>query len=227
MKVELLHYTPLWVSARAIRKCWASEGKSDTDLLFDCCYDSCGNIINNEAGDKDKELIARVGNKFKHKSTLEHLVYSFDIEGISRACLQELARHRVASYSVKSTRYTLKELKNEDDIISRGTWSKAMVGNYVVLTDNNSIDNTIAKALHRLQAELREGISNDIAKYMLPEAYRTSLVMTINARSLQNFLELRTGKSALWEIQELAREMYAVVPDEHKYLFEEYVLEGS
>jgi thymidylate synthase (FAD) len=98
MQVELLHNTPLWVASKAIRKCWASEAKSDN------------------GGEKDKELIHRIGNKNKHKSTLEHLVYSFDIDGISRACLQELARHRIASYSVKSSRYTLKELKAEEYI---------------------------------------------------------------------------------------------------------------
>ncbi len=64
--------------------------------------------------DKDKELINRVGNKFKHSSTLEHLNYTFYIQGISRACLQEVARHRHTSPSVKSTRYTLKELKNDE-----------------------------------------------------------------------------------------------------------------
>ena len=109
MKVELLHNTPLWVCAKAIRKCWASEDKSDTTTE----YDDVEHRYITMTGDKDKELINRVGNKNKHKSTLEHLVYTFDVDGISRACLTELARHRIASYSVKSTRYTLKELKNE------------------------------------------------------------------------------------------------------------------
>lgn len=96
MKITLNHYTPLLICADAIRTCWQSFDKSD------------------DGGEKDKELIDRVGNKFKHASTLEHLVYNFYIEGVSRALLQELARHRMASLSVKSTRYTLKELKNEE-----------------------------------------------------------------------------------------------------------------
>ena len=96
MKVTLNYYTPLIFCANAIRTCWQSFDKSD------------------EGGEKDRELIDRVGNKFKHASTLEHLVYNFYIQGISRALLQELARHRIASLSVKSTRYTLKELKNEE-----------------------------------------------------------------------------------------------------------------
>jgi hypothetical protein len=59
----------------------------------------------------------RVGNKYRHASILEHVTYNFSIEGISRACLQELARHRMASLSVKSTRYTLKELKDTNQAL--------------------------------------------------------------------------------------------------------------
>ena len=95
MQVTLLNYTPLNICSHAIRTCWQSFEKGDN------------------GGEKDVELIERVGNKFKHASTLEHLSYNFYIQGISRALLQELARHRIASLSVKSTRYTLKELKKE------------------------------------------------------------------------------------------------------------------
>lgn len=110
MTVELIYNTPLWVCSKAIRRCWASEDKSDTKL--DKSYPfGTGNLI---CGVKDKELIERVGNKNKHKSTLEHLVYTFDIDGAPRYVLQELARHRIASYSVKSSRYTIKEIKDEE-----------------------------------------------------------------------------------------------------------------
>ena len=201
MNIELLHFTPLWVCAKAIRKCWASEDKSDT--------------VDGICGDKDKELINRVGNKNKHKSTLEHLVYTFDVDGISRACLQELARHRIASYSVKSTRYTLKELKEADKM-----------KHFLVLTGNTELDYANIDYLLLLKNKLLAGsIANDVAKYMLPEAYKTSLVMTINARSLQNFIELRSSKSALWEIQNLAKAMYDAIPEEHIYLFKEYINE--
>ena len=71
--------------------------------------------------------------------------------------------------------------------------------------------------------ELDKGVSNDIVKYMLPEAYKTSLVWTVNMRSLQNFLSLRTNKAALKEIQELAKKIFEALPEEHKYLAEEFV----
>jgi len=198
MKITLNHYTPLLICADAIRTCWQSFDKSD------------------EGGEKDKELIDRVGNKFKHASTLEHLVYNFYIEGISRALLQELSRHRMASLSVKSTRYTLKELKSEDIFTCKDV---ERAQKYLVLTENPMVDEMSIKALENLRLVLVEGISNDKAKYCLPESYKTELTWTINARSLQNFLTLRSDKSALWEIQNLAHALYNALPEEHKYLF--------
>ena len=138
--------------------------------------------------------------------------------------LQELSRHRIASYSVKSTRYTLKELKAEKGLyhtVAGYDWN--VVSKYCVTTDAYDVDKAIAEALVNLQSLVQDGIPNDITKYALPEAYKTALVMSINARALQNFLELRTSKHALWEIQELAREMYAVIPEDHKFLFESNV----
>ena len=230
MTVELLHNTPLWVCAKAIRKCWASEDKSDSYYNVDWCtsipLSKCDIPTSDKeaiiTGDKDKELINRVGNKNKHKSTLEHLVYTFDVDGISRACLQELARHRIASYSVKSSRYTLKELK-EEALFSSEYPNLDRAGKYLVWTGNFEVDYSSIQGLDRLIALLRTGIANDLSKYCLPEAYKTSLVMTINARSLQNFIELRSSKSALWEIQNLAKAMFDAIPEEHKYLFEDFV----
>jgi thymidylate synthase (FAD) len=204
MNVELLNYTPLIVCSNAIRTCWQSFDKSDN------------------GGEKDKELIDRVGNKFKHASTLEHLVYNFYIKGISRALLQELARHRIASLSVKSTRYTLKELKSEQPF-SDDEKSLKRASNYLVYTTNDLVNKMSVKALENLRIALNEGISNDIAKYCLPENYKSELTWTINARSLQNFLALRSNKSALWEIRDLASKVYESLPQDHKYIFEECV----
>ena len=202
MQVTLMHYTPLPVCAHAIRTCWQSFDKGDS------------------GGEKDRALIDRVGNKYKHASTLEHLVYTFYIQGISRALLQELARHRMASLSVKSTRYTLKELK-ECEPFEIDDFEGA--SKFIVLTGNKDVDIASIVALNNLQALLKKGISNDIAKFALVESYKTELTWTINARSLQNFLSLRSNKSALWEIRKLAREIFHNLPKEHKYLFEDYI----
>lgn len=202
MKITLLHHTPLVVCANAIRTCWQSFDKSD------------------RGGEKDKELIDRVGNKFKHASTLEHLVYSFYIQGVSRALLQELSRHRIASLSVKSTRYTLKELKNEEPFSPN---DKNRAQKYLIFTDDDLVNQMSIKALENLRYLLSKGIGNDKAKYALPESYKTELTWTINARSLQNFLTLRSDKSALWEIRNLAKEIFLTLPKEHRYIFEECV----
>jgi len=192
MKIKLLHATPIEIADAGISKCW------------------------DKTSDKWQERMYRVANKFKHASTIEHVNYTFDIDGISRACLQELARHRHQSLSVKSTRYTLKELKEEQG---------CNIDTYIVLTGNEYIDDANEQHLYKLQDLLSKGLSNDIVKYMLPEAYKTSLVSTMNMRALQNFLSLRTDKSALWEIQDLAHNMFKALPEEHKFMLEEFVKE--
>ena len=204
MKVKLLNYTPLDIADIAICKCYGNEPHSDSE--------------------KVKARINRVANVSKHASTIEHLYYNFDIDGISRACLQEVARHRIASYTVKSSRYTLSELKKED--VFRFTdidGDTKRAAKYVVLTDNYTVNCSIVLALDELREAVSKGIPNDVAKYCMPEAYKTSLVMSINARSLQNFLELRTSKHALKEIQGLAKALFEAVPEEHKFLFKEYI----
>ena len=202
MDVKLLNYTPLWICSNAIRTCWQSFNKGDN------------------GGEIDLALIDRVGNKLKHASTLEHLFYNFYIKGISRACLQELARHRIASLSVKSTRYTLKELKNESEF-KPNDFDNA--SRYIVLTSNEFVDNASINALENLRQILNQNTSLDIAKYCLPESYKTELSWSINARSLQNFLSLRSSKSALWEIRDLANLIYQNLPQEHKFIYQDFI----
>jgi thymidylate synthase (FAD) len=232
MIVSLLHSTPLWINAYGARTCWDSGDKSDTEEAIaiarseaimdgnDCFFNS-DSII----GPKDAELIDRVGNKYRHASILEHVTYNFSIEGVSRALLQELARHRIASLSVKSTRYTLSQLKNEETFNYTPENKVKYFDKYLVSTGNDVVDSASFIALCNLQNCLKDGISNDRAKYALPESYRTSLTWSINMRSLQNFLSLRSDKSALWEIQNLAHAIYNELPSEHRYLFEASIKE--
>ncbi len=205
MQITLLNYTELNICAHAIRTCWQSFEKGDN------------------GGEKDKELIYRVGNKFKHASTLEHLYYTFYIQGISRATLQELARHRIASLSVKSTRYTLKELKNTESFLPLNEVNFSRAGKFLIFTQNKAVDKATVQALENVRLLLQENISNDLVKFAMPESYKTELTWSINARSLQNFLHLRSSKSALWEIRNLAFALFESLPNEHKFLFEECV----
>jgi thymidylate synthase (FAD) len=146
---------------------------------------------------------------------LEHIVFSFDISGISRACSHQLVRHRMASYSQRSQRYV-----NESEFEyvipdSLNESADALVSYWSCMSDITSIYNHLIDL----------GIPKEDARFVLPNACETSLVMTINARSLRNFFKLRMDKHAQWEIRELAMEMYNQIKNEYGILFED-VMEG-
>ena len=224
MTVKLLYHTPLYACAHAIRMSHDNHDKSDSQR-YDDLYSDQREWIN--CGPKDRALIERVGNKLKHASVLEHLSYTFDISDVSRALLQELARHRMASLTVKSTRYTLNELKSEEPFTEYTDFDDQeylpsgyeRACKYLVMTENEHVNRYSILALDNLRDLLVAGISNDLAKYALPEAYKVRLQWTINARSLQNFLALRSAKDALWEIRLLAAAIYQSLPHDHKFLF--------
>ena len=146
---------------------------------------------------------------------------SLRIKNISRAMLQELVRHDdFLSPTIKSTRYTLKELKDEDDfsdviplepgILSR-KYDFERAKKYVKLTGNDVVDRVIVRQLDSLRVLINSSISNDIVKYALPEAYLTEGVFTLPIRNLKNMIKLRTDKSALWEFQEVAKQLEKVL----------------
>ena len=179
-------------------------------------------------GPKDKKLIRNL-IKWKHTSIFEHCGYTFKIEGVSRALLQELVRHRMASYTVRSTRYTLKDLTKDKDIerANSAAGYKRIVKRYCVVPE---LPDEVLKKFYETTAQnlkyillflSKYKLSNDLIKYLLPESFKTELVMTLNARSFRNFLKLRTSKAALWEIRELGNMMYKSIPRDHKILYED------
>ena len=217
MEVRLIDSTKLSTCVIAGRTAWQSFHKGGN-------YD----IPTNDITDTDKEFLDRILNKHKHNSVAEHIVYSFAIDGISRACLQQLTRHRIGSFTVESTRYTLsKELKHEEPFTEYTDFNDQeylpsgyeRACKYLVMTENEHVNRYSILALDNLRDLLVAGISNDVAKYALPEAYKVRLQWTINARSLQNFLQLRSSKDALWEIRLLAAHIYKALPSDHQYLF--------
>lgn len=195
MRVELLHFTPIEIAVNAIRTCYNSCNKSD------------------DLGEKDIKLIKSIIAN-NHTSTIEHISYNFKISGVSRALLQELARHRIASLSVRSTRYALrkelKELKYEN------------TKEYLVKI-SDEIDEYNKLRLMTIKELLNKSFSNDELKYLLPEAFKTELMLTINARSLRNLLELRLSSKALKEFRELAKEIYKTIPETHRILFDDII----
>ena len=157
-----------------------------------------------------KELIQRI-IKLGHESILEHINLTYSIKGLSRACLQELARHRHISLSVESTRHTLHK--------------------YVYETEERAyILDTVPSQLHGIIRdffsfvdEADEDFSSDELKYYLPECWPTNLIMTCNVRALRHILKLRTASDALMEFRDLGIRLFLEVPDEFKYLLDDCV----
>lgn len=137
-----------------------------------------------------------------HTSVIEHVSATLKIEGISRACLAQLTRHRIASFSVMSQRYC--KIGEDDWYVMPPLDEDA---------DVEAFGCALGIAMSTYKEEIARGIKPEDARFLLPEATKTSLYMTINARSLQNFLELRLAKSAQWEIRELASKIEQALID--------------
>ncbi len=180
IKVKLLNVTPVEVVNQAIAQPYDSEPSF--------------------------ELTRKVISVKKHLSCAEHIVLNFHIEGTSRAELQEHMRHRIASPTVKSTRFALGKMMQEENLDNI-----FFMPDYADLQPEVAAEYVAAKEFIELQAyraiqSLRQkGVPNDLLKYLLPESTRTAFSWSINLRSFINFLELRTAPNALNEIRHVAK----------------------
>ena len=154
------------------------------------------------------EVLGRI-IKAGHESILEHITLSYNVECISRAVLQELARHRHISLSVESTRHTLKRH------IEKGSIPITVPAN--MEKDLRSMICGYLRAIHEYLM-LHHDVPNDHLKYAIPEAVCTNLVLTANVRELRHIIKLRTAPAALEEFRDLARKLYEAVPEEFQYL---------
>ena len=154
------------------------------------------------------EVLGRI-IKAGHESVLEHINLTYSIKGLSRACLQELARHRHISLSVESTRHTLRKNLEDKDVMNL----MQVYELFYYVTELRSY------------ARIHPDLPNDELKYYLPEFWPTNLVLTSNVRELRHILKLRTAQAALREFRELARAMYEAVPEAFKYLLKDCVHE--
>ena len=153
--------------------------------------------------------------KAEHGTILEHITLTYEINNLSRACLQELARHRHISLSVESTRHTLKKIL-EENIDDGGAINEAFLERF------DTIEQNFICELFSLFEEV-PSISNDELKYYIPEFWTTNLIMTANIRELRHIVKLRTAPAALKEFQILARKFIEVLPEEFKYLLADCV----
>ena len=157
-----------------------------------------------------KEVLTRA-IKAGHETTLEHITLTYSVKGISRAVLQELARHRHISLSVESTRHTLrKQLENEQCVES--------LADKLLPCQRYLLD-------YLVKLTKISDYTDDELKYYLPEFWPTNLILTSNIRELRHILKLRTSPAALKEFRILACELFNVVPNEFKYLLRDCVYE--
>lgn len=146
-----------------------------------------------------------------HESVAEHAVFTFQIEGISRACSHQLVRHRLASYSQQSQRYVI---MNDKDYFVVPESLKENVSEYMQYMS------VMRYLFNEYERMIESGIPMEDARYILPNACCTNITVTMNARELRHFFKLRLCKRAQWEINELAVRMLACVIDIAPVLFE-------
>ena len=179
-------------------------------------FAALGHLTCHANADKDfvpQEVLTRA-IKAGHETTLEHIALTYSVRGLSRDCLQELARHRHISLSVESTRHTTKKNVLSDE--------------WVAVTEFSVLPQFIQLFRSDI-AELRQvikgnpEITNDELKYRLRGYWPTNLIVTTNIRELRHILTLRTSPAALKEFQDLARKLFEAVPSKFKYLLEDCV----
>lgn len=139
--------------------------------------------------------------KMGHESILEHASVSFTVDGISRACSHQLVRHRMASYLMLSQRYCKHDLDGTDWFVIPPAFD----------TEGNRDGFVLAMMQHAAgyKSALKCGIKPEDARYLLPEATKTRIAVTMNWRELFHFIDLRTDRAAQWEIRDMANALVA------------------
>lgn len=206
MKVTLVDY-PRYADYKAYcaaRVCYSDKG------FVDIWCDTPMKGMDEEDPDNDKalKLLRNIVEK-GHGSVLEHCVFTFAVEGISRACSHQLVRHRIASYSQQSQRY----VKGD----KFGYVMPEKIANNHLLRDMFNEHMERIMNFYKFLTECE--IPKEDARYILPNATTTNIVVTMNARELLHFIELRTSPRSQWEIRELANEMLRQVKEVAPVIF--------
>lgn len=211
-KVYLLAHTPSpeFTVASAAKLCYSSATISG--LTENLTEEKAASFV---------EMLSEIG----HESPIEHASFTFGIEGVSRSLLAQITRHRMASFSVKSQRYvregsfeyvTPPEIADEPEALE--------LYREIMAEDQKKYDRIaeILKEKHikaflvegkdeKTAARLAEKKAIEDARFVLPNACETQMVMTMNARSLHNFFKIRCCNRAQWEIRDIANQMLALV----------------
>lgn len=188
LRVELLQHNaePEKIAALAAKLCYSGADLSDLQKK----------VSSQEQTDFIKKLIG-----MGHFSVFEHVSFTFGVEGVSRALTHQLVRHRLASYSQKSQRY-VKAGESFPYVIPH-----TVAENSQAQESFTEVMGQISKAYNKL---LELGVPAEDARYLLPNACETKIIITMNARELLHFFALRSCNRAQWEIRELSDKMLAL-----------------
>ena len=203
LKVSLLSYTPIpdEVIAMAAKLCYSDSSIDELKASMD--------------EEKRAAFVQRLVD-MGHLSPIEHAGFTFGIEGVSRALLAQITRHRIVSFSVQSQRYV----------------NKSSGFNYIVPPAIEALGDDAKKRFEEQMKTMQGwydewvndlgGVSesaNQDARFVLPNACETKMIMTMNARELLHFFKLRCCNRAQWEIRALAYEMLRLCYDVCPVLF--------
>ena len=220
-KVTLLAYTPEpeKLVAAAAKLCYSS---SSPQTLMDG--------LTPEKTESFLEMLQTIG----HESPVEHVSFTFGIEGVSRSLLAQITRHRIASYSVQSQRYvrekdfqyvTPPEIAAIPEALELYEQTMAQIGEsydrLAAMLKQKHTGTLMAEGLdEKAAARKAEKMAIEDARFVLPNACDTQMVVTMNARSLLNFFRHRCCNRAQWEIREVAYQMLSLVYEGAPTLFQ-------
>ena len=197
MVVTLLYHTPEpeRAVATAARLCYAPVGGRE--------------LMESLTDEKIRKVLTTIMSS-GHFSTLEHASYTFAVEGVSRALTHQLVRHRLASYNQQSQRYV--KFKEEPPIVRPAS------------VDTNpeaaqAFDEAIDACWQAYDKLVQAGVPAEDARYILPNACETKIVVTMNIRELMHFFSNRCCNRAQWEIRELAWKMLELVRPTAPFIF--------
>ncbi len=207
LKVSILEHTP--------------NPENIVALAAKLCYSPVGvEELKEKLGEKDIEHLINLLRESGHHSPFEHVSFTFAIEGISRACSHQLVRHRLASYSQQSQRYVSEE-KGFDFIVPPQFQKDAEIYK-IFLEAMENAHKYYCLLISKLEEKGVKGeLARQDARFVLPNATETKIIVTMNARELLHFFKVRCCNRAQWEIRHLAIEMLKMVKKIAPLLFKE------
>lgn len=205
-KVELIRstYNPQELVALAAKLCYSHADLDD---------------LHEKIAAKDQSKFIRKLVEMGHESPTEHVSFTFAISGVSRSFLAQITRHRIAQFSVQSQRYV-------------GQYRVGDTFNYIVPPQIKDLGEIAVRRYEQQMAQMQEWYndwivmlgnkgeaSNEDARFILPNAAETRMIVTMNARELKHFFGLRCCNRAQWEIRYVAWEMLRLCKEEAPELF--------